>query len=142
MGIINQGIQEELFSYLCHSVAESPYYLLLGINLREIGQGWAKLEVEPQDRHTNPLGLIHGGLVMSLIDAAMGNAVRSLGVKGVTVDCQTSFFSPAGRGINLLARGEVQKIGNNLAFTRADVYSDDKIVAQGNGTFYIVGSVL
>ena len=42
---------------------------------------------------------------MSLADAAMGNAVRSLGIRSVNVDMSTSFVSSAMIGQEIIGRG-------------------------------------
>ena len=55
---------------------------------------------------------------MSLADAAMGNAVRSLGIMAVTVDCTTSMISGASRE-TIKARGTLEKVGKNLIFASA-----------------------
>lgn len=92
----NTGIEPQLFDYINHSINETPFYNLLGIKVYKLGPGLAELETVAESKHMNPLGAVHGGLYMSLADAAMGNAVRSLGIKGVTVDCSTAFIAAAG----------------------------------------------
>jgi len=130
-----------LFNHLCQTVEESPFYQLIGIRLAALGNGWAELTAVPLEKHTNALGLVHGGLIMSLLDAAMGNAVRTTGVKGVTAQCQTSFFSPARLETSLRARGEVVKKGGRLVFAQASVFAGNEEIAQGNATFFIIGNV-
>lgn len=137
----NHGLDQMLFAYLCQTVEESPFYQLMGIKLVSLGNGWAELAVNPENQHTNALGLVHGGLIMSLLDAAMGNAVRTTGVKGITAQCQTSFFSPARLQTDLRAKGEVVKKGGRLVFTKANAFCGDEEIAQGSATFYIVGKV-
>ncbi|MDD3023644.1 MAG: PaaI family thioesterase, partial [Syntrophomonadaceae bacterium] len=71
----NCGIEEGLFKYLVDSINHTPYYRLLGIEIAKVGKGTAELAVCANQNHANPLGAIHGGLIMSLADAAMGNAI-------------------------------------------------------------------
>jgi len=139
--VINQGVEEELFNYLVHSIEMTPYYQLLGVKIRLLGPGLADLEVEVSHQHTNPLGAVHGGLYMSLADAAMGNAVRSLGIKAVTVECATSMMAGASLRETIKARGTLEKVGKNLIFASARVTAGEKLLATTKGTFYRVGLI-
>ncbi|HHV15350.1 MAG TPA: PaaI family thioesterase [Gelria sp.] len=141
MQVINQGLEKELFNYLVHSIENTPYYQLLGVKIRLLGPGLAELDAEVSQQHTNPLGAVHGGLYMSLADAAMGNAVRSLGIMAVTVDCTTSMISGASLGETIKARGTLEKVGKNLIFASARVITGEKLLATTKGTFYRVGLI-
>jgi uncharacterized protein (TIGR00369 family) len=54
-----------------------PIAQLLGFRLVEIDTGHAVFEVEPGEQHYNPIGVVHGGLAMTLLDSAMGCAVQT-----------------------------------------------------------------
>ncbi len=138
---VNQGLEEKLFNYLVHSIETTPYYQLLGVKVGLLAPGSAELEVEVSNQHTNPLGAVHGGLYMSLADAAMGNAIRSLGIKAVTVDCATSMIAGASIGEVIKARGTLEKVGKNLIFASALVTTGEKLLASARGTFYRVGLI-
>lgn len=141
MTTINNGINEKLFDYIQHSIQKTAYYNLLGIELTLLGAGYAELAVTAGEKHTNPLGKVHGGLVMSIGDAAMGNSIRSLGITGVTADCSVSFPGAAQLGDLITAKGKVTKAGKNLLFAEALVYANDKIIGQSKGTFYKIGDI-
>lgn len=141
MTAINSGLDEKLFVYIRDSISKTPYYNLLGLNLNELGPGSAEIVTTTRPEHTNPLGLIHGGLPMSMADAAMGNAIRTLGVKAVTVDFSTSLIAGAGINEMLVARGKVLKAGKNLIFVEASVFCGDKLIANSKGTFYKTGVI-
>lgn len=141
MLVENHGIDKALFSYITESVHQTPYYRLLGVQVKSLGPGWAEIHVALSHEHTNPLGLIHGGVIMSAADAAMGNAIRSLGIKGVTVDCSTSFLSTAKLGEPLVARGTVVKAGQKLVFARCEVFSRERIIADVKSTFAHMGEI-
>lgn len=137
----NLGVDEALFEYICHSVEKTPFYQLMGLRLTALGPGQAEIQLNASPHHTNPLGLLHGGVLMSIADAAMGNAIRSLGIKGVTADCSTSFIASASLDGLLQAHGKVVKSGKRLIFARAEVYSEGKIVADVKGTFANLGKI-
>lgn len=137
----NAGIDVRLFDYIAESLKKTAFYNLLGIRLVKLGLGESEFALTTGEQHCNPLGLVHGGVVLSLGDAAMGNAVRSLGVTGVTVDYSASLFSAAPMGQDLIGKGRIVKAGKNLFFTESDVWCQDKRIAQCKGTFYKVGDI-
>ncbi|MEA1962342.1 MAG: PaaI family thioesterase [Bacillota bacterium] len=137
----NKGLDETLFAYIVKSVSATPFYDLLGIELREIAPGHVKIAVKAEKKHTNPIGLLHGGLIMSLADAAMGNAIRSLGLKGVTVDCSTSFPGSGKVGSTIIAEGSVLRAGKQMIFAESRVFCDEKLIGHTKATFFNVGAV-
>ena len=64
MDTVNTGVEEQLFNYILHSVSKTVYYQLLGIELTLLGPGYAELSVTSGETHTNPMGKIHGGLII------------------------------------------------------------------------------
>lgn len=138
---INQGLDERLFQHIVESNLNAPYYRMIGIKTRALAPGRAEMAVMiDENRHTNPLGLVHGGMFASLADAAMGNAVRSLGIAGVTVECSVSFLGTVSAGVELVGRGQVVKSGRNILFVEAEVWSD-RLVARANGVFFNTGPI-
>ncbi len=141
MSALNLGISQELFHYLLHSLETTPFYTLLGIKPRALGEGYAELELVASEQHCNPLGVVHGGVYMTLADAAMGNAIRSLGIKGMTVDCSTAFIAPVQFGETLLGKGQVLKAGKSMLFARAQIFCGERLLADSKGTFFTSGRI-
>ncbi|ABI68440.1 PaaI family thioesterase [Syntrophomonas wolfei] len=137
----NQGIDEELFRHIADSIGDTPYYKLLGIQVINIGPGLAEMSVTVDLKHTNPLGVTHGGLMMSLADAAMGNAIRSLGIKAVTVDCSTGFIASAQQGETVIARGEVLRAGKNMLFAQAEVRAGNRLLSNSKASYFKTGEI-
>ena len=54
-----------------------PIAKLLGFDLVEVEPGHAVFEIVPGERHYNPIGVVHGGLAMTLLDSCMGCAVQT-----------------------------------------------------------------
>ncbi|MCR4400845.1 MAG: PaaI family thioesterase [Syntrophomonadaceae bacterium] len=142
MEVLNQGVEEGLFRHILESIRGAGFYTMLGIELCSLGPGQAELAVVPDQRHANPLGGVHGGLIASLADAAMGNAVRSLGIRGVTVECGVSYMGAATMRDPLRGRGRVVKAGHHLVFAEADVLSGERLVSQAKGVFFRTGDIL
>ena len=51
-----------------------PVADLIGIERRSFGDGKCTMEMEVEERHSNPMGTVHGGILCDLADAAMGMA--------------------------------------------------------------------
>ncbi|MDD4802607.1 MAG: PaaI family thioesterase [Syntrophomonas sp.] len=133
--MINDGLDEKLFNYLQKSISETGFYNLLGLDLLLLSSGYTEFKVVPGPQHKNGIGLIQGGLMISIVDAAMGNAIRTLGIVGATVDISTSFTASAKVGDAILARGKVLKAGKSLIFTEGYVYAGDKLIGHSKATF-------
>jgi len=54
-----------------------PIAELLGMRLAEVEPGRAVFEVVPAEQHYNPIGVVHGGLAMTLLDSAMACSVQT-----------------------------------------------------------------
>lgn len=51
-------------------INRGPYFRLLSMEVRELKEGYARVEVDLEDKHLNPFGGVHGGVYASLIDTA------------------------------------------------------------------------
>ena len=54
-----------------------PFVEMLGFELMRFEPGVAEIAVALRDELTNSWGVAHGGVTMTLLDAAMGHAARS-----------------------------------------------------------------
>ena len=55
-----------------------PIAQLMGFELVEVEPGHAVFECTPGEQHYNPIGVVHGGLAMTLLDSAMGCCVQTM----------------------------------------------------------------
>lgn len=141
MTALNKGIDEKLFNYLQNMINATPYYNFLGLELKALGPGIAEFSLTNKKEHINISGVTHGGVIMSLADAAMANAVRTLSNKISTVEFNTSFLSSIPIGKILIAKGKVTKSGNKLIFAESKIYCDQRLVASHKATFYRFGNL-
>jgi uncharacterized protein (TIGR00369 family) len=54
-----------------------PIARLMNMMLVEVGDGRAVFEAEPGEEHYNPIGVVHGGFALTLLDSALGCAIHS-----------------------------------------------------------------
>jgi uncharacterized protein (TIGR00369 family) len=117
----------------------APFHDLIGITVDEWSDGFARLALIVEPRHHNRSGVLHGGVLLSMIDQAGGYAGLFCTVPGnmrraVTVDLDTRFTGQVTTG-RIIAEGRVVTAGRNIFFTRTEVLAPDgKIVAFGSGT--------
>jgi uncharacterized protein (TIGR00369 family) len=91
--------------------------------------------------HTNGRGLIHGGLIASLADIAMGySCARVMGETSslVTIGLSVDFVGNAPLGQWLAVEPQVIKTGSTICFAECLVKADDVVIARANATFRVV----
>jgi uncharacterized protein (TIGR00369 family) len=96
-----------------------PIAALLGFNLVEVEPGHAVFEVVPGERHYNPIGVVHGGLAMALLDSCMGCAVHTQMAAGstyTTLEAKTNLVRAiTGETGKLRAIGKTLHVGKRMA---------------------------
>ena len=96
-----------------------PIAQLLGFSLVEVEPGHAVFECTPGERHYNPIGVVHGGLAMTLLDSAMGCCVQSkipMGTAYTTLEAKTNLVRPITETTGKLrAIGTVIHVGKRVA---------------------------
>jgi uncharacterized protein (TIGR00369 family) len=91
--------------------------------------------------HTNSRGLIHGGLIASLADNAMGYScalVMGWTTSLVTISLAVDYAGSAEIGQWLAVESEVIKTGSTICFAQSLIKADDVVIARANGTFRVV----
>ncbi len=118
----------------------SAFNQMLGIRLAEWAEGRAVLELDVAGDHLNRSGVVHGGVLMTLLDAACGYAgTWTEAADGarlcVTLDLTTSFVAPAVAG-RLTTVATVSGGGRKIFFARAEVRDEGgALLAMGQGSF-------
>jgi len=138
----NQGVEPEVFEVLLKKVEHIPFYQHLGFELETVSRGGAVISVQTPPEYSNIDNSIHGGVIMSLADAAMATAVRTLGFSTTTVQLETSFMRHGIVGEKLTASAHVIKCGKRLAFCESTVVCDGKDIASVKATFFKTGMLL
>jgi acyl-CoA thioesterase len=139
----NNGLDCRLFGSILNINEECPYHDLIDLYIVELSPGEAVLEIPAQGEHLNPMGAIHGGLIFSLADAAMGFAIRTLNIVSVTAEANINFIQPVYKSDILTATGKVIKLGNNISVTQCEIKNKEgETIAVGRGTYYNTGEFL
>jgi uncharacterized protein (TIGR00369 family) len=123
------------------TVNQSPYFLLLSMEIRDLQWGIAHLEIELGEKHLQPFGFVHGGAIASLMDAAAFWAVFPQVENGMgltTVEMKVNYLAPAQKG-KLVAKGRCLRLGKTLALGDAEIRNaEGGLVAHGTATMMVV----
>ena len=109
----------------------------LGARISESEPGHVVLELEAGPRHRHGGGIVQGGVITQIADAAMGMSLATLqedGLWNTTIELKINFIRPVISG-RLRAVGRVVEMKQKLMFSEADVLDDeDRVVARASST--------
>jgi uncharacterized protein (TIGR00369 family) len=120
----------------------SDYPALVGPFLaRRDGDGW-RYGFVAEKRHLNLGGVVHGGMLMSFADDALGATVwQSVARKPcTTVQLNTQFVSPVRLGEFVEVRAEVLRATRTLVFVRGVLQVGGRTVIHADGVWKILGA--
>lgn len=120
---------------------------LIGYRVGTWRAGYAEVTLEVAERHLNRSGIMHGGVLSTLVDTACGYAGCHCTVPGharraMTLQLTTQFLGPVRAGDTLTAAGRVVGGGRSVFFTDCEVRTGaGDLVGRGEGVFkYLPGS--
>jgi acyl-CoA thioesterase len=106
----------------------------LGMEILEIGPGYAKLAMTITERMTNGHGSAHGGFVFSLADSAFAFACNSHGQRTVAQHCSITYVAPGRLGMRLVAEAHERQRGKRSGIYDITVRDQDgAVVAEFRG---------
>lgn len=100
-----------------------PIATLFGAELVSVGEGAVLFRCTPNESTYNPMGIVHGGFLCTLLDTASGCAVHTLLPAGTgfgSIEIKVSFLKPltADSGV-IEIRGQALRVGTRVAFAEA-----------------------
>jgi acyl-CoA thioesterase len=117
-----------------------PIAAHLGIRRASMGDGRAVFESTIRAEHMNPHGVVHGGVIYTLADFAMGGALTSLlepGERCATLEAKINYLAPAHSG-TVRAEAAVVSRSKRVAVMEARVYNEQQhLIALATGSFYV-----
>ena len=124
-------------------VPAPPIAQTLGFRLVEVEPGRATFTVEPAEFHYNPIGVVHGGLALTLLDSAMGCAVQSTldaGAAYTTLEVKANFVRALTSATGTVrCTGTVVHGGRTVATAEARIEdADGRLYAHGTSTLLIL----
>ena len=131
-----------------------PFIESLGVELVEMADGKAVARMTPAPHHLNSWEVVHGGVLMTVLDFIMAMAGRSAQRRArgepaaadapaatgqdsggnITIEMKTSFLRPA-RG-RLTITGRCLQSGRSISFCEGEITDDEgATIARASGTF-------
>jgi len=126
-------------------IAPPPIMKLIGYDLVEVAPGHAVFATTPAEQHYNPIGVVHGGIAMTLLDSAMGCAVHTTLPRGMgytTLEVKINLVRAITRETGQLrAIGKVIHQGRSTATAEARLEdAAGKLYAHSTTTCILIGT--
>ena len=122
--------------------SEFPLRTFLDFTIDDGIGGEAVAALDVSDRHLNPNGVVHGGVVFTLVDTAMGRATMSVLEEGricASIEVAVRYLRPITDG-RLVATASVLRAGRRIVHLegRVTVDGDDRPVAVVQASFTVL----
>ncbi len=125
------------FEQVREHIAHDAYARFLGIELLALRPGYSKVAMTVRAEFMNFHGILHGGAVFSLADAAFGAAANAHNQVAVALNVSVNFLAPVAAGARLTAEATEENLGRRTALYRLAVSAEDgTLVALCHGTVY------
>ena len=126
---------------------QTGFAALVGYRIADWSLGRASVALQVAPAHLNRSGILHGGVLTTLIDTACGYSGCYCDTPGrarraMTLQLNTQFLAAAQAGQQLTARARTTGGGRSVFFADCTVHADDgTLVGRGDGVFkYTPGS--
>jgi len=121
---------------LTTQILNDPYLQFLGIEVEAAADGHAVCSLTIAEHMLNFLGLVHGGLIFSLADAAFSAASNSDWSPSFALDVSGSFLKSVRPGDRVTAEAVRISATKRTGLYRMDVRHNEDLIATFNGTVY------
>jgi len=81
-------------------------------------------------------GILHGGVIASILDGAMGNCIFARGLATVTVEMTTKFRHPVITGREAMVSARITRASHPLYLLEAEIIQEGKVKATAKGKYY------
>ncbi len=132
-----EPLPRELEASIREKLAANPFINFVGIQVPELGRGYARFLLPFRRELCNSIGLLQGGMIAALADEAVAFALYSLVKKGETfntVEMKINFLGSVKEGA-VEAVATIAKKGRTISLGEVEVRQGDKLVAKGLCTY-------
>ena len=121
--------------------ATSPFHELVGPLYARAGPDALRVGMVVAQKHLNTHGVVHGGMICTLVDFALGHAARFVTDPPrqlVTTSLSVDFAGNARVGDWIEAEVDLMRPGRQVAFVNCFVFHAGERIARGSGTFLVL----
>lgn len=115
----------------------NPFGELIGLNFTRSEAGFTRGVLDIDERHLNPHGVVHGGVLYAMADTGMGGAAYSCLNEDelcATVEIKIVYFAPAVSG-RITCDTRVVHRGKRIAILESEMKNGERLVAKATGTY-------
>lgn len=127
------------YDFLYEKAAAIPAWKHIGAVVAKVEEGYAEVELTFVPQLANYLGVLQGGFVTAIADAAGGWALATLIEREsliTTVELKVNFLLPIQQDV--VAKGRVLRCGTKIGVSSIEVcLKDGEVTAAGIGTYYL-----
>jgi acyl-coenzyme A thioesterase 13 len=117
------------------TVSPSPFARWLRGVLLEAEAGAVKVQFEIRPEMSNPMGILHGGVIAGMMDDILGMAVLTLNHSNfyATINLSTDYLASAKIGEKVIAQAKIIRDGKQIIHAEAELWSEnDKLLAKSS----------
>jgi acyl-coenzyme A thioesterase 13 len=121
----------------------SPFLELLGPIYNKKTEAGLLIGLRAEKKHCNARSLVHGGVLSSLADIALGYNAAFQGkapVPMVTASLNIDYAGSVKLGDWIEISVDVQKVGRNMAFANCYFFVDSKRIARASAVFNVINA--
>lgn len=126
---------------------EFPFFKLIGMKVLDMKPGWSKLEITYRHDLCQPAGIMHGGIIATLIDTGIAHAILltdpyqdAIRQQGgiVSVDLRVKYLRPVSEG-KIVCESKIPRLGRQIIHGESIVTNEQgKEVARGDSIYMAV----
>lgn len=124
-----------------------PFFNLIGLEVVDLEPSWSKTRLAHREDLNQPAGIMHGGVIASLVDTGIAHALlltdrfqelREEGGALVSIDLRIKYFRPVSDDA-VVCESRVTRLGRQIIHAEAVVTNaQGKEVARGDATYMAV----
>jgi uncharacterized protein (TIGR00369 family) len=107
-----------------------------------VREGEVEFTGTPDESVSNPIGVVHGGYVCTMLDSALGCAVHTtlpVGTTYTSIEIKVNYLRAVHGGMELVASGRVTQPGRRVAFAEGEVRdASGKVLATAQSSFLVM----
>ena len=137
MKIAIEPLAPELEASIRKRLAVNPFIKFVGIQVPQLGRGYARFVLPFKPDLANSIGLLQGGVIAALADEAVAFALYSLVKEGEiinTVEMKINFLAAVKEG-EVEATAHIAKRGRTISLGEFEVRQGERLVAKGLCTY-------
>lgn len=122
---------------ILRQIEKEPFGKIIGLTLVDVQEGYAKVEMNFTSDLENMFGMMHGGAIFSLMDAAFEVASNSHGTMAVALNMNINYLASPAKGAKLAAEArEINKTKRTATYDIRATEASGKLLATCQSLVY------